>query len=117
MPDVVLDALAPYVDVLSVQTSPSPGARSAERALDVIGRWHERTGLPVLIADTGNWCPTFMSPGRPPVTSVSAARATRLSPRRSPPGRGAWAGTGAAGWRTLSAVSGLRTRGTSRTGT
>ncbi|MET8396374.1 hypothetical protein ABZV59_31425, partial [Streptomyces anthocyanicus] len=64
MPDVVLDALAPYVDVLSVQTSPSPGARSAERALDVIGRWHERTGLPVLIADTGNWCPTVMNPGR-----------------------------------------------------
>ncbi|CAB53123.1 hypothetical protein GTY87_00695 [Streptomyces sp. SID7813] len=64
MPDVVLDALAPYVDVLSVQTFPSPGARSAERALDVIGRWHERTGLPVLVADTGNWCPTVMNPGR-----------------------------------------------------
>jgi hypothetical protein len=26
--------------------------------------WHQRTRLPILVADTGNWCPTVMSPAR-----------------------------------------------------
>lgn len=62
VPDVVLDAAAPYIDVLSVQTFPGPGRLDA--ALEVIERWHVRTGRPVLIADTGNWCPTVMNPTR-----------------------------------------------------
>ncbi|MEV6370388.1 hypothetical protein AB0L86_26235 [Micromonospora musae] len=63
-PEPVLDAMASYVDVLSVQLFPGPEAGRLEAALDIVGRWHERTGRPVLIADTGNWCPTVMSPGR-----------------------------------------------------
>ncbi|HWO59969.1 MAG TPA: agarase [Umezawaea sp.] len=59
-PDVVLDAMAPHVDVLSVQTIPT----HLPTALDTIDRWHTRTGRPVLIADTGNWCPTALSPHR-----------------------------------------------------
>jgi len=64
VPDAVLDAMAPYVDVLSVQTFPGLDPSRLDAALDRIGRWHERTTRPVLIADTGNWCPTVMSPGR-----------------------------------------------------
>ncbi|WP_158168417.1 agarase [Mycolicibacterium smegmatis] len=64
VPDAVLDAAAPYVDVLSVQTFPGPGADRLHAALEIIGRWHVRTGRPVLIADTGNWCPTVMRPDR-----------------------------------------------------
>ncbi|MGW7754544.1 hypothetical protein ACWGK6_23960 [Streptomyces violaceusniger] len=64
VPEVVLDAMAPYVDVLSVQTFPGLDPGSLDAALESIGRWHERTTRPVLIADTGNWCPTVMSPGR-----------------------------------------------------
>lgn len=45
---------------------PFPGLDRAkiEAACEQIDRWHERTGRPVLIADTGNWCPTVMNPGR-----------------------------------------------------
>jgi len=64
VPDAVLDAMSPHVDVLSVQTFPGPDPRRLDAALDQIERWHERTTRPVLIADTGNWCPTVMSPGR-----------------------------------------------------
>jgi hypothetical protein len=64
VPEPVLDAMAPYVDVLSVQTFPGPGPGPLDAALERIGRWHERTTRPVLIADTGNWCPTIMSPDR-----------------------------------------------------
>lgn len=64
VPEAVLDAMAPYVDVLLVQTFPGLDAVSLDAALEQIGRWHERTTHPVLIADTGNWCPTVMSPGR-----------------------------------------------------
>lgn len=61
-PDEVLDAAAKHVDVLSVQTFPGPGA--LDTALETLDRWHRRTGLPVLVADTGNWCPTRLSPHR-----------------------------------------------------
>lgn len=64
MPDAVLDAMAPHVDVLSVQTFPGPDPARLEAALHLIDRWQARTARPVLIADTGNWCPTVMNPGR-----------------------------------------------------
>ncbi|MEU8235267.1 hypothetical protein AB0C12_37230 [Actinoplanes sp. NPDC048967] len=64
VPAAVLDAMAPHVDVLSVQLFPGPGPERLEAALSTIDGWHARTGRPVLIADTGNWCPTVLSPGR-----------------------------------------------------
>ncbi|MDA4891923.1 hypothetical protein PFZ55_34095 [Streptomyces sp. MS2A] len=64
VPDAVLDAMTQYVDVLSVQTFPGPEPRALEESLALIGRWHERTSRPVLVADTGNWCPTVMNPWR-----------------------------------------------------
>ncbi|WP_344577933.1 hypothetical protein [Streptomyces lunalinharesii] len=59
----MLDAMAPHVDVLSVQALPGLDPARLDAPLEQIGRWHERTTRTALIADTGNWCPTAMSPG------------------------------------------------------
>lgn len=64
LPDPVLRAAARHVDAISVQTFPGADAIRLERALDRLDAVHALTGLPVLIADTGNWTPTAMSPGR-----------------------------------------------------
>ncbi|QRP49495.1 agarase [Amycolatopsis sp. FDAARGOS 1241] len=72
-PGEVLDAAAKHVDVLSVQTFPKPGGLA--QALETIERWHTRTGLPVLVADTGNWCPTRLSPHRTGSAGDQAERA------------------------------------------
>lgn len=64
VPDAVLDAMAPHVDVLSAQTFPGLEPARIQAACEEIDRWQQRTGLPVLIADTGNWCPTPMNPER-----------------------------------------------------
>lgn len=64
LPEPVLDAAAPHIDVLSVQLFPGPDPARLDAALATIDGWHERTGRPVLIADTGNWCPTAMNPHR-----------------------------------------------------
>ncbi len=57
VPEAVLDAMAPYVDVLSVQTFPGLEPVSLDAALEQIGRWHERTTRPALIADTEQLVP------------------------------------------------------------
>jgi hypothetical protein len=74
-PAEVLDAAAPHVDVLSVQTFPGPDPDALGAALDVVEGWHRRTGLPVLVADTGNWCPTRMNPHRTGSARDQAERA------------------------------------------
>lgn len=62
LPEPVLTAMRPYVDVLSVQVFPGADARRLDATVAELTRHHELTGLPVLIADTGNWCATAMSP-------------------------------------------------------
>ncbi|MFI5783888.1 agarase [Nocardia sp. NPDC051570] len=62
VPEQVLDIVPEYVDVLSVQAFPGVATERIAAAVDTIAGWHRRTGLPVLMADTGNWCPTRMSP-------------------------------------------------------
>ncbi|WP_411126569.1 hypothetical protein [Streptomyces sp. x-19] len=64
IPEPVLDAAATHVDVLSLQTFPAVDQAAIDAVADQFDAWHSRTGLPVLLADTGNWCPTTMSPGR-----------------------------------------------------
>lgn len=74
-PDEVLDAAARHVDVLSVQTFPGADPAALDTSLAVLERWHRRTRLPVLVADTGNWCPTAMSPHRTGSARDQAERA------------------------------------------
>lgn len=64
IPEQVLEAAAAHVDVLSIQTFPGMDRAVLEETLRTVDAWHARTGLPVLVADTGNWCPTEMSPHR-----------------------------------------------------
>jgi hypothetical protein len=54
LPDEVLRAAAPYVDVLSFQYFSTPDVVCPD-----LERWHELTGLPVLLADAS-------MPGRDP---------------------------------------------------
>lgn len=64
IPAPVLDAMQPFVDVLSVQYFGSGGPEGYQRMQEDLARWHERTGKPVINADIGNWTPTILNPNR-----------------------------------------------------
>ena len=64
IPDVVLRAMAQYVDVLSVQYFTGKSAEEYVAMVDNLRRWQQITDKPVLIADIGNWVPTTMNPHR-----------------------------------------------------
>src|SRR5262249_33740306 len=64
IPEVVLDAISQYVDVLSVQYFTEPTAESRRKMREDLEGWHRRCGKPVLIADIGNWCATHHNPER-----------------------------------------------------
>lgn len=64
IPDPVLEAMTPFVDVLSVQYFTAPTDESRQQMRDDFARWHEKTGKPVLNADIGNWAPTKLNPHR-----------------------------------------------------
>jgi hypothetical protein len=64
LPEPVLAAAAPYVDAWSVQVFTGADAGRLDRAVETLDALHERTGKPILIADTGNWCATPTSPHR-----------------------------------------------------
>lgn len=74
IPEAVLRAMAPYVDVFSVQYFPGPDDASRNAMRDDLARWHNITGKPVLIADIGNWSPTEMNPGRVSPLETQRAR-------------------------------------------
>jgi len=73
IPEVILDAMSPYVDVLSVQYFPGTTAAGRRQMRADLAAWHEHCGKPVLIADIGNWCATRHSPHR--VTELPDQRA------------------------------------------
>ena len=64
IPDPVLDAMQPFVDVLSVQYFGSGGPEGYKQMKEDLARWHEQTGKPVINADIGNWTPTTLNPNR-----------------------------------------------------
>ncbi|MEV5721963.1 agarase [Amycolatopsis mediterranei] len=64
MPEPVLAAAAAYVDAWSVQVFTGADTSRLRQALETFDALHERTGKPILIADTGNWCATPTSPHR-----------------------------------------------------
>ncbi len=119
IPEPVLPAMAPFVDVLSVQyfNEPTPESRTAMR--DDLARWSAQSGgKPVVIADIGNWTPTELNPHRTGLES-HAARATTTAPRSTPcsASPGSLDGIGAPTWRTQAAAGASRTLGASRTAT
>ena len=75
IPDVVLEAMKDYVDVLSVQYFPDPTPESRQTMRDDLAGWSARVDKPVLIADIGNWCATAHNPHRAGVLPDQHARA------------------------------------------
>ncbi|WP_331749116.1 hypothetical protein [Streptomyces chartreusis] len=64
IPAPVLEAMEPYVDVLSVQYFPEASDEGRDRMREDLAALHTDTGKPVLIADIGNWCATPSNPHR-----------------------------------------------------
>ncbi|MGG1481176.1 hypothetical protein ABE402_09735 [Bacillus smithii] len=64
IPEEVLLAMKPYVDVLSVQYFTSPSEEGYQKMKKELSYWHKIANKPVILADIGNWCPTDMNPNR-----------------------------------------------------
>jgi hypothetical protein len=64
IPNAVLAAMKPFVDVLSVQYFPSNNLKGYSKMREDLAKWQEITGKPVILADIGNWCQTCMNPNR-----------------------------------------------------
>ena len=64
IPGPVLDAMQPFVDVLSVQYFGNGGPEGHQQMKEDLARWHAQTGKPVINADIGNWTPTILNPNR-----------------------------------------------------
>jgi hypothetical protein len=75
IPSAALEAMKPFVDVLSVQYFTAPTEESRQQMRDDFARWHEQTGKPVINADLGNWAPTELNPHRVSGIEDQAGRA------------------------------------------
>jgi hypothetical protein len=75
IPDAVLEAMKPFVDVLSVQYFTAPTDSSRQQMRSDFANWHEKSGKPVLNADIGNWAPTKLNPHRVSGIEDQAGRA------------------------------------------
>ena len=62
IPEGVLRAMKPYVDVLSIQYFCNGTAESHEKMVEDFTKWQAIADKPVLNADIGNRCPTKMRP-------------------------------------------------------
>lgn len=74
IPEAVLHAMAPFVDVLSVQYFTGKSDEEYATMIEDLRGWHELTGKPVVIADIGNWVPTDMNPHRTSDMDTQAER-------------------------------------------
>jgi hypothetical protein len=66
LPDAVLEALKPYVDVLAIQYFPGDTDAARERMRDHAAHAAKLTDKPLYIPDIGNWSPTKLNPRRVP---------------------------------------------------
>lgn len=74
IPEAVLHAMVPFVDVLSVQYFTGKSDEEYATMIEDLRGWHELTGKPVVIADIGNWVPTDMNPHRTSDMDTQAER-------------------------------------------
>lgn len=73
IPEPVLRAMAPFVDVVSVQRFAGPTEDDRTRFRDDLAGWSEQAGgKPVLVADHGNWTATPTNPQRVGLESHAA---------------------------------------------
>ncbi|MDQ1630018.1 MAG: hypothetical protein QOI54_3762 [Actinomycetota bacterium] len=64
LPDAVLEAAKPYIDVLSVQYYPGNTKQEIQSMKERATALYKKVGLPILIPDIGNWTPTELNPQR-----------------------------------------------------
>lgn len=64
LPDAVLEALKPYVDVLAIQYFPGDTDAARHEMLEHARHATKLTGKPLYIPDIGNWAPTKLNPHR-----------------------------------------------------
>lgn len=64
LPDAVLAAMKPYVDVLAIQYFPGNTPAARQEMKEHAARAVELTGKPLYIPDIGNWAPTKLNPHR-----------------------------------------------------
>jgi hypothetical protein len=75
LPEPVLAAMTPYVDVLSIQYFCGPGENDRAEMLETFLSGQRITGKPVINADIGNWTATELNPKRATGLRTQAARA------------------------------------------
>lgn len=75
IPTSVLEAMKPFIDVLSIQYFPANNAAGHKKMHDDFERWQAIVDKPVLNADIGNWCPTELNPHRVSECGDQAGRA------------------------------------------
>jgi hypothetical protein len=95
IPEPVLRAMQPFVDVLSVQYFNEPDDASRQQMRTDLAMWHEQSGgKPVVVADIGNWTPTELNPHRTSAIPDQAGRAAdyaaTLDALRSEPWFAGW---------------------------
>ncbi len=74
IPTPSLEAMKPFVDVLSIQYFSGAKAEDHETMRKSFATWQEITGKPVLNADLGNWTATKLNPNRKTGLSSQAER-------------------------------------------
>lgn len=75
IPTSVLEAMKPFIDVLSVQYFPRNNEEGHQQMRDDFARWQAVVDKPALNADIGNWCPTELNPHRESECGDQAGRA------------------------------------------
>lgn len=74
IPEPVLEAMKPFVDVLSIQYFTGADSDSHRQMKEDFARWHEASGKPVINADLGNWTSTELNPNRVSDIETQAGR-------------------------------------------
>ena len=64
LPDSVLEAAVPYIDVLSVQFYPGNTKEARVAMKEKAREFYAKTGKPIIIPDIGNWTSTKLNPHR-----------------------------------------------------
>lgn len=76
IPEPVLRAMKPFVDVLSIQYFSGPKMDDHRTMVDAFAGWQAIADKPVLNADLGNWTATQMNPNRGTGLASQAERGT-----------------------------------------
>lgn len=64
LPDVIIDALKPYVDVLAIQYFPADTDKARRRMVEHAARSSRLAEKPLYVPDIGNWAATQLNPHR-----------------------------------------------------